>query len=225
VRVLSKRLFGLVVIVCAHGAHGAENGFYVGAGVGASEHDLSDGGAQSSILVSFGGPFGGGVMSVPRASLRADGDGTGWKGVLGYRFHRYLAAELEYLNLGGGEVQETFDLTLPFGGETTIERTYSSDVSGPAVSVLALLPLGSRFEATVRAGVLFADTDVTFEEFNRSTTTYGDQVFIGGVGFVWRIDERWSARVEYQQSDDFDSNRDLAASHVELAAASVVYRF
>ena len=224
-RVLGKRFLTLILLTCAQGALGAEHGFYVGAGIGASEHDLSDGGAQSSILVSFGGPFGGGVMSVPRASLQADGDGTGWKGVLGYRFHRYLAAEVEYLNLGGGELRETFDLPLPFGGQTTIERTYSSDVSGPALSAAALLPLGSRFEVIVRAGVLFADTDVTFEEFNGSTTTYGDQVFIGGIGLVWNIDERWSARVEYQQSDDFDANRDLATSHVELAGASVVYSF
>jgi hypothetical protein len=223
--IVSRKLWVLALAVCAP-AGATELGFYVGAGVGAAEHDLSNGGAEDTILVGFsGGPFGGFLVSVPRSSLESDGDGTAWKGVLGYRLHRYLAAELEYLNFGGGELRETFDVPVPFGGQDTIDRSYSTDVAGPSVSVLGLLPLTSRFEVIVRAGVLFADTEVTFEEFNQATTTYGDQVFYGGVGFVWNVDERWSARVEYQQSDDFDRNRDLASSHVELAAASVIYRF
>lgn len=98
-------------------------------------------------------------------------------------------------------------------------------MSGPALSLLATLPIGGRFEATIRAGVLFADTDVTFEQFNQQTTTYGDRIFLGGLGLVWNVDDRWSARLEYERSDDIESNRDLAESRVELTSASVVFRF
>jgi hypothetical protein len=220
----------------ARGAAAAEPamGWYLGASGGSAKHDVSKGGAQDSIAVGFDlGGLGGGIVSVPRTSLETDEDSTGWRGLAGYRFNRYLAAELEYLDFGTSNIHETFvveDL-LPFPAPPlTIENDFTTDVSGPALSALGILPVGERFELLLRVGVLFADSKVrtghgelAFSAFPDSAT-YGDRVLIGGVGVDWNFAGRWSARLEYERSKDIDANRDIAASHVELLSLGVLFR-
>jgi len=200
-------------------AAAVEPGAYVGAGVGPSEHDLSAGSATGTLVIldRFG------VRAIPRDSLHVDGDDTGWRGVIGYRLGRYLAAELEYLDFGGGRLRETFVWTDFLLGEQTAEHTYTTDVSGPAVSALGMLPIGDKFDLYLRAGVLFGDTKVTTHEFQK-TDTYGDEVLLGGAGADWRLSDRWSARLEYQRSAELDANFDIAESRVELFSLSILYR-
>jgi len=56
---------------------------------GAATHDVSNGGAEGMILVGIG--FG--ILTVPRTTLETDDESTGWRGLAGYRFNRYFAAE------------------------------------------------------------------------------------------------------------------------------------
>jgi OmpA-OmpF porin, OOP family len=216
----------LLLVVLARGAHAAEpaaTGFYFGAGAGAATHDVGNGGAQGAILVAIG--FG--IEMVPRTTLATDDDSTGWRGLAGYRFNRYFAAELEYLDFGTSEIHETyvFDPGFPFPGPLTIEQDFMTDVSGPAVSALGKLPLGERFELFARAGMLFADSKVRMAQRLRPTSvTYSDRVLIGGVGLDWRFADRWSARLEYQHSKDIEANLDIGESHVELLSLGVLFK-
>jgi OmpA-OmpF porin, OOP family len=209
-----------LLLFAAHAASAAEPGFYIGAGVGAAKHDVDSGGANGSILVFFG-PF---LRVVPRASLETDSDSTGWNAVLGYRVNRYFAAELEYLDCGTSKVRETYLIEFPFGGSTLIEQQFSTDVSGPAVSALGVLPLGPQFELFVRAGLLFTDLNVKMEQRSESPT-YADRVAFGGVGVDWNFHDQWGARLEYRRSKDIEQNIDLAETHVELLSLAVLYRF
>jgi OmpA-OmpF porin, OOP family len=220
---------GLLLALLAVGAHAAETtftpGFYLGGSVGGATHDVGNGGAQGTILVGIGGL---GVFQVPRASLDTDDESTGWRGLAGYRFNRYLAAELEYLDFGTSEIHETYVVedVLPFPGPPlTIEQNFKSDVSGPAVSMLGKLPVGQQFELFLRAGVLFADSKVRMEQRLRpSSVTYSDRVLIGGVGVDWNFAGRWSARLEYQHSKNIEPNLDIGESHVELVSLGVLFR-
>jgi opacity protein-like surface antigen len=226
----------LLLAMLARGADAAEpaTGWYIGASGGAAKHDVSKGGAQDSIVVGFDfGGFGGGILNVPRTTLETDEDSTGWRGLAGYRFSRYLAAELEYLDFGTSNIHETFVVDpggILFPSPLTIENDFATDVSGPAVSALGLLPLGERFDLFLRVGVLFADAKVKTGHGELSistlpdTTTYADRVWIGGVGVDWNFAGRWSARLEYERSKEIEPNRDIAASHVELLSLGVLFK-
>jgi hypothetical protein len=202
-------------------------GFYLGASGGTATHDVSNGGAQNTILVGIGGL---GVFTVPRSSLETDDDSTGWRGLVGYRFTRYLAAELEYLDFGTSEIHETYVVEdfFPVPASLTLERDFTTDVSGPALSALGKLPVGESFELFVRAGVLFADSKVRNGQLRLppapTSTTYADRVLIGGVGVDWNFAGRWSARLEYQRSKNIEPNLEIAESHVELISLGVLFR-
>jgi hypothetical protein len=219
-------LLGLFV----RGAQAAEpavaTGFYLGAGGGAAKHDVSNGGALGQIIVAISG-FGA-VQAVPRASLETDSDSTGWRGLAGYRFNRYLATELEYLDFGRAAIHETYNVVFGFGPVPTvvaIEQDFTTHVSGPAVSALGKLPVGERFELFLRGGVLFADSTVRLaQRFQPASNTYSDRVLFGGVGVDWNFAGRWSARLEYQRSQDIERNLDIGESHVELLSLGVLFK-
>jgi OmpA-OmpF porin, OOP family len=220
----------LLLGLLACGAEAAEpvaTGFYLGASAGAAKHDVGNGGARGTILVGIGG-FSGGIVQVARTGLETDEESTGWRGLAGYRFNRYLAAELEYLDFGSSEIHETYviDDFLPFpAAPLTIEQDFLTDVSGPAVSALGKLPIGERFELFLRAGVLFADSKVRMaQRFGPSSITYSDRVLIGGAGVDWNFAGRWSARLEYQRSKDIEPNLDIGESHVELLSLGVLFK-
>jgi hypothetical protein len=227
---------GLLLTLLAVGAHAAEPtftpGFYLGGSVGGATHDVDNGGAQDSILVGFGGIGGGGIVTVLRSGLETDDDSTGWRGLAGYRFNRYFAAELEYLDFGTSHIHESYliDVGFPFPDGFTIEKDFDTDVSGPALSALGKLPLGENFELFLRAGVLFADSKVRSGPSVLQippvpdTVTYSDRVLIGGVGVDWNFAGRWSARLEYQHSKNIGPNLDIAESHVELISLGVLVR-
>lgn len=221
------KLGALLLALVAGGAWAQETpvttGWYLGASAGSAKHDVSNGSAQGSILVGFSG----GIFTVPRTSLRTDDSSTGWRGLAGSRFNRYLAAELEYLDFGSSEIHETYVVEdFPFPGPgLTIEQDFKTDVSGPAVSALGKLPVGANFELFLRAGVLFADSKVRMEQsFGRGAITYSDRVLIGGAGVDWQFADRWSVRLEYQRSKDIEPNLDIAESHVELLSLGVLFR-
>ncbi len=157
---------GLLLALLAVGAHAAEPtftpGFYLGTSVGGATHDVDNGGAQDSILIGFGGIGEGGIVTVFRSGLETDDDSTGWRGLAGYRFNRYFAVELEYLDFGTSHIHESYliDVGFPFPDGFTIDKDFDTDVSGPALSALGKLPLGEKFELFLRAGVLFADSKV-----------------------------------------------------------------
>lgn len=227
----------LLLGMLAHGAQAAEpvtaQGWYLGASGGGATHDVSKGGAQNFILAGVAAGFGGGfVTMVPRASLETDDSDTGWRGLAGYRFNRYFAAELEYLDFGSSEIHETYNVAFGFAPASQvieIRRDFKTDVSGPAVSALGKLPIGERFELFVRAGVLFADSKVRSGGILQippapDSVTYSDRVLIGGAGVDWNFAGRWSARLEYQRSKDIEPNLAIAESHVELLSLGVLFR-
>jgi OmpA-OmpF porin, OOP family len=222
-------LGGLLFALFASGAWAQQapvtTGWYLGASAGSAKHDVSEGGAQNTILVGIGG-FG--VFTVPRTSLRTDDSSTGWRGLAGYRFNRYLAAELEYLDFGTSEIHETYVVDDLFPAPLTIEQDFKTDVSGPAVSALGKLPVGHGFELFVRAGVLFADSKVRNGQLrlppSPTAVTYSDRVLLGGIGADWQFADRWSVRLEYQRSKDIEPNLEIAESHVELLSLGVLFK-
>jgi len=194
----------------------AETGFYISAGLGRAEEDP---GKSNGANFSIGFPPAG-IVHLEPDRVDVDGGDTAWSVGVGYKFSRYVAAEVEYLDFGTSEIAEHYSLDVPpLPDEITLN--YSSTLTGPAISVLGSLPIGKGFEVYLRAGAFFADREfLILLPTEAGSTTYGDTIWLGGAGVDWSFADRWAIRAEYLRSDDFGAT--FASG--ETAAESVLLR-
>lgn len=207
----SRRALCVAVLLAAGScgaAHAAETGFYIGVGAGQSDYDVA---SADPIAVAITGPFGGGIFSVPPATMQVEDDGVSWSAILGYRIHTYVAAELAYMSFGEADVTEVFPVRA-FGPSSPpiimlTQRTRMS-VTGPAVSLLGILPIGAGWQAYLRGGVLFADQEIELVSPPSSLgkMTFGSEEWLAGAGIQWTFGSRWGVRLEYQRIGTIESN-------------------
>lgn len=202
-----------------------ERGFYIGASAGYSEYDVEK--SDGFLIGIVGAGLGGfGVQVYPDEQDVDDGE-LGYGATLGYRVNSWLAAEVGYTMFGDAEVSETYDTNFPsvptFPPQIT--RTHTSEIRGPAMSLLVMLPLG-QFDLFARAGVLFADHTIDLgPRSSPREQTFGDEVILGGVGVDWSFSTRWAARLEYQRTGALSKTFTSGEVELEHAAASVLFRF
>jgi opacity protein-like surface antigen len=239
-----ERACAVALLLCAGTAHAADTGFYFGVFAGQAKYDFDS--PQLPIIgqIPDGGFIGPGLrppplnpanpIVIPPAFAVATGvlwlpsdddEATAWGATAGYRIGRYVAVELNYLNLGKLEASDLVLLPpFPGGGTTTLQREL--ETTGPALSVLGILPLSASWEVYLRAGVLFADMEFTTSigASSASHTTGSEAAAVGaGVQFNWA--EHWSARIELQrflevgEDDTFSSSADI-----DLLSLGIFYR-
>lgn len=175
-----------------------------------------------------------GAVLLP-AGFTADETDVGWNFSLGYRVNKYLAAELAYVDSGEASLVEHYRPAAGLSPTPTpmseITRGYSVTSRGPALSVLGSLPLSSQWELFVRGGVLFAKQEV--EMRTRATSgivvggqldrDFSDEVVTVGAGVQWAFLPRWTARLEYQRTDDLQANEIMGESRIDQASLSVLF--
>jgi len=149
------------------------SGFYIGAGAGQFNAHIDD------------------VDDVDATVDEWDEDDTAYKMFAGYRLNRFLAFELDYVNLGepSGNVVPGFNL--------------DSSVDGFAPFVVGTLPLGPYFEVYGRAGYYFYDatTGMTDTLDNRVEFDEESEDFVYGAGLGANIGEKFNLRFEYEKYD------------------------
>lgn len=167
------------------------------------------------------------------SSVDADESDVGWNFALGYRVNKYLAAELTYVDAGDASLAATYSTpsSLPASFPDVVSM-YTVNARGPAVSVLGSLPLSERWELFLRGGVLFAKQEVEARTIVRSPTAinprpierdFSDEVVTIGAGVQWAFLPRWTARLEYQRSDDLQPNEIMGESRLDQASLSVLF--
>lgn len=222
-------------------AHAAEPGFYFGATGSRVEHDV-DGrpglpvatiGISPTLPPNLGGFFPRSgtvppsfitdavvVVAIRPTSIEIDEVDAGFGATLGYRVNRYFAAEVSYADFGEYEILERYSFA---------DVQYELGVRGPSISVLGSLPLGDQWELFLRGGVLFADQKVSFRVVPGSTGSSGparnfsDEVTMAGAGVQWSFASRWTARLEYQRTDDLQYD-DTGESSIEHVSLSVLFK-
>ena len=162
-------------------AQGEDAGFYLGGGVGQFNAQIDD------------------VDEVDESIDAWDEDDTAFKIFGGYRLNRFLAFELDYIDLGNpsGEVVPGFNV--------------DASVDGFAPYVIGTIPLGEWFEVYGRLGYFFYDAtfrtedavggDVTFDEESE------DLVWGAGIGGNFgRLNVRFEyERFDFEDVDDADA--------------------
>jgi OOP family OmpA-OmpF porin len=126
-----------------------DSGFYVGAGIGDFSVDV--------------GSF--------------SGSDTGFKLFGGYKFIKYLAAEVEYID-----------------GGTVDDSGFEIDVSGWNLSGVGILPVGEKFNVFAKLGMIFWDADLGGME---SASDSGED-FSWGIGAGYSFTEQFGMQLEYQ---------------------------
>lgn len=178
----------------------------------------------------FAGPV---AIPLQLAQVTADQSDVGWNVALGYRVNKYLAAELSYVDAGDASLTERYAAgpTAPIPVPDVL-RTYTVSSAGPAVSVLGSLPLSEQWQVFLRGGVFFADQEVESRTVIQSATAinvppierdYSDEVITLGAGVQWAFLPRWTARLEYQRTDDLQSNDIMGKSRLDQASLSVLF--
>jgi OmpA-OmpF porin, OOP family len=205
----------------------AQEGPYFGLfwGKGRTDVDKSD---LDAIAVNLA--TGAGGTNTAGASSLNDTDSV-WGAQVGYRFNRFVAAEIGYVDLG--KTNYTSELDANFGTPVLVgfdvdQRLLSS---GPTVAALGMFPIGQRFDVYGRAGIYFADTRYRIKvqfvgdpEIISSEEKAGTQEFFGGFGFAWNINESYALRTELTYFNDVGDDDRTGETSSTLITLGVQFR-
>lgn len=196
----------------------AEPGFYVSASLGMGDEDPKT--AGTNIGNSQG------IFHVEPDQIDVDDGALAFSFGLGYRVNKYLAGEVEYIDFGTTDVTEHYSVDntgAPFPFPTVFTLDYSSNVAGPALSLLGTLPVGEHFELFLRGGALFGSREYKFglggldEKFSRT-------VWLAGAGATWSFAKRWAIRAEYQQVGKLDESFVSGETKLQRMSLSALFK-
>jgi opacity protein-like surface antigen len=210
------------ICLLASGAQAGEPGFYLVATAGTGEENPKSSGTNF-------GSFEGIIHVDPDRVVVNDGS-FAWGVGLGYRINDYLAGEVEYADFGTTDVREHYtvpnSVPIPFPAE--FDLAYSSNVTGPVLSVLGTLPVRQNLELFLRGGALFASREYKVGgqvSFGGQDLKFASTVWVAGAGASWSFAERWGVRAEYQQTGSLDKTLISGGTKVKRIALSALYRF
>lgn len=164
-----------------------------------------------------------------------------WGAQIGYRFGKFLAAEVGYSKLGEASYRRAIEVTETLtdragataSGNFAAERAMQFTSAGPTISALGMMPIGQMIDLHVRAGVYLADTRVTNRirdvEFNTGNISHrrvdaSQTEIFGGIGGAWNINENFTLRVEYQKYLDVGDDEKTGESDIDVFNLSVLFR-
>jgi OmpA-OmpF porin, OOP family len=233
-----------LLILTASVTHAADRGFYFGASAGQSQYDFGQPPVPVPVLgflppivefvpdlPVFSPPpvFVGGVTTAvvaqPVLWLPGDDDeGTAWSVTVGYRINRYLAVEAGYVNLGTLSDTRTIDFPPGFG-IPSLSFHRELETAGPSLTVFGTLPLSANWQLYGRAGMLFADTDLTTTlSGNSLTNSFDSDATTLGAGAQYDWGGHWSARLEYQRTLDVGGDDVASDADVDSISLGFLYR-
>jgi opacity protein-like surface antigen len=198
-------------------AGAAEPGFYVSASLGMGDEDPKSAGTN------FGNSQG--IIHVDPYDVEVDDGALAWSAGLGYRVNRYLAGELEYMDFGTTDVTEHYsvdNIGAPVPFPTVVDLDYSSNVSGPALSLLGTLPVGEHFELFLRGGALFASREIK-TGFGALDEEFARTVWLAGAGATWSFAKSWAIRAEYQQTGKLGESLVSGETRLKKMSLSVLF--
>jgi OmpA-OmpF porin, OOP family len=202
-----------LALLSGHGAMAESEGFYFGLSGGLAIPDLP---SKRS--------FDAGLPGMAFTSS-LDDTSEAWGVDVGYRWNRYIAMQVGYVDLG------TTEYAADFTG-TTERLSYRYTSSGPTLAVLGTMPLGQRLALHGRAGLFVSDTRVRvrledrasgdFLSFEGNASTARD--LVAAVGATWNISESYSLRGEYARMFDVGDADQTGELDVDLLSFSVLFR-
>jgi opacity protein-like surface antigen len=154
----------------------------------------------------------------------------GYQAAFGYRFTRYIAAELALAQFGSTESRASADMD--FGeGFVPVNLKLAFNTGGPMFSVIGILPFGDKFEMYGRLGYLFASSEREFTtrvdgQRGGGIGPKGDsQDVVMGLGFSYHVNQMYSVRAEYQQIDEVGDEVRTGIEDLRTFGLGLIVRF
>jgi OmpA-OmpF porin, OOP family len=203
-------VLGLLALAAATVASAQERGFYVGASMGAADYpdDASVNAFGVDLSTDEDSPFN-------ELAFGLDA---------GFRFNRWFAAEIGYVDLG----EAALDLMDPTGNNAG-QGEIRFGVHGPTVSFVGLMPFG-KWEPYLRVGVIFPDVELAvagtaaatpFRLRGESDTA---RPFYG-VGVGYHFNERWKMKLEINYYDGLGDEDSTGTANILSAMLGFTYKF
>ena len=209
------------LVLAAGTAAAADDGFYVGAGVGYGKINVNSRKIDNivdSALLDTG-------YELTKSNV---GQGaTPYSLTVGYRFMKYLAVELSYIDLGNADYTGVISDGLDTAGRVKAKW----EANGWPVSVLGIYPIDESWEVFGRVGLFMGDVKLTLkgqdgvgDTLVRGSNSANSNEFLGGVGVNYNFMDTWTARVEWQALPSLGNNK-TGDGNWNNIQASILYRF
>ncbi|MFM9967142.1 MAG: outer membrane beta-barrel protein [Burkholderiales bacterium] len=187
-----------------------DTGLYLGGGYGFGKAGVRTDGIAAALQRN-------GFTTV---TTSADESSEGWKLFAGYQFHRNIAFEAGYADLGKFSA---FAVTIPAG---TTRQTYNS--TGWGADLIAIWPFGNGFSIYGRGGVLFSETRTNIVNTGavRSRTSEAKNSDVGyklGMGLGYDFTRNWRVRGEWERYNV--ANIGDGHANVDFFSVSLLYKF
>lgn len=188
-----------------------------------SSDSILDETLAANVLVSLGS------IDARNLSAFTDDSNLGYQAAFGYRFNRYIAAELSLLQLG--EKISTAMGELDFGAGFVPSRVNNTfKAGGPLFSAIGTLPLNNRLELFARVGYLFAASRrelrarIGDDTGGLGSGTGDSQDLILGAGASVHFGQVYSVRFEYLRMGEIGAGAS-SSEEADMYGLGIVVRF
>lgn len=157
-------------------------------------------------------------------SSRLDDTDDGFAVNLGHQFHRNVAAEIGYVDLGKASYKANGTV-----GIDTATIKADAKVRGATIGVVGILPLSPDFSLTAKAGGIHAKvkTNARVNSLGLSASDSDSETKwkpYYGVGALYNISPTMFVNAEYVQYNNLDGG-DFGKGDVEFASIGIGFRF
>lgn len=231
-------LVASIVAISAHSAIAdsatADSGkWYIGAGAGQSSYDNW----SSSDITTLRDEFGSGLGIVNfNGAQSTDSDDTtfGFKLFGGYSFHKNIAVEFSYINMGEVEANSSASGTFYDAMNNSVDgdlfATAKAEVEAITLDVALNYPITSVIELIAKAGIYGADTKLELDANSSLSTEYfsysntaGSSGLHYGIGANFKLTDVIGLRAEWERLDQVEAHG--GENDVDLISAAVIYTF
>jgi hypothetical protein len=200
-----------------------DRGFYLNANFGQAQYDISQDDLDSVAIAAFESNG----ITVLDAESSLDDEGSPWSLSGGYRFSRYLAVEVGYLDLGTAKYDATGTVGIPGLGVADTDLGIDISAKGPTVAAAVYAPIGEKFDVHGRLGMFFADTSfdiaVGLEDvFDSDEVSESSQDFFGSIGAAFHFTPNFAASLDFTLFQDVG---DELETNVDSLTLGVQYTF
>ncbi len=200
-------------VATGSGVMADDTGPYVGGSLGGSLVDVTSG--QISALATDAG--------FATASTSIDDTDFGWKLYGGYRFGRYFAAEVGYVDLG-----EASFTTRTTGPSASIDG--KAEAIGLNFQGVLVVPYTDKFRLFAEAGGLWWDVDGRVAAVSNGvgvaqSASVDGVDFKFGFGVTYDVTERFGIRAEYEQFTNVGDPSVTGEADIHFLSAGGVFNF
>jgi len=222
VRLVRSSVCLLVITGALWPAAHAQSPWYLGASAGQSAIRADPGEIESGFLVDD---------AFTATGTTLDKRDSGWKLYAGHRFHRFLAVEFGYIDLG----EASFNTTIVAAPAGTVPAPpfpihATATARGAFLSAVAQWPVSSIFTVFGKLGAFRSEAEftevITTTGVTRVSRTERRTDVTAGLGLEWNITNALAARLELERFKDV--GRGIGGRQgrdVDFASIGVVVRF